>query len=147
MSQRLARSELDQIIAASSALPEPFAETNRVLLSPRWLNNRDQLKKIVTGQRYAPGDVIFQEGEQSDDCAYVICSGRVVAFKGDAQSPMAAESGSNRARATSAAVLSLLCRDRRRRLTRFQCNKKRMAHVSIAPHADRLTHIVTPRSA
>ncbi|HEY4723483.1 MAG TPA: ATP-binding protein [Anaerolineae bacterium] len=61
---------------------------NRSLLSPRWLNNRDQLEKIVTGQHYAPGDVIFQEGEQSDDCAYVICSGRVVAFKGDAQSPM-----------------------------------------------------------
>ena len=88
MAQHFARHELDQIIAASSALPESFAETNRARLSPRWLSNRDQLEKMIMGQRYAPGDVIFQEGEKSDDCAYVICSGRVVAFKGDAQSPM-----------------------------------------------------------
>ena len=88
MSQRFARHELDQIIAASSAPPESFAETNRALLSPRWLINCDRLEEIVTGQRYAPGDVIFREGEESNDCAYVICAGRVVAFKGDAQSPM-----------------------------------------------------------
>jgi signal transduction histidine kinase len=79
--------EFDQML---EALPDP-TEANEPASNLSFLKmfmslGREQLNRLITEQVYAPGDVIFREGEPGD-AMYIIRSGLIVAVKGMLHTP------------------------------------------------------------
>ncbi|MBN1484876.1 MAG: cyclic nucleotide-binding domain-containing protein [Chloroflexia bacterium] len=86
--QRLTEQVLDRLVAAQ---PSP-AEADMALVNAEasFLRQltvvRRGLLKLLADRRYAPGEIVFQEGEKGDSMC-LIRSGRVAIVKGDLQSP------------------------------------------------------------
>ena len=87
-SETLTWPELERLLL--SARPDPEDVLTTALDSPFFrllaATNRQLLDDLMTEQTYAPGEIIFREGEPGD-AMYIIWSGRVAIVKGDFQKP------------------------------------------------------------
>jgi signal transduction histidine kinase len=75
--------ELDRLIAFHPPVLDAVSESP--LLRQLASVDRRLLAKLMTEQRYAPGEFVFREGD-SGDATYLIWSGRAVVLKGGVQS-------------------------------------------------------------
>ena len=85
-SQFLTRQKLDRLLAVSPALSESATLLDSPILSLLAATKRELLAKLMTEQHYAPGQIIFKEGDVGD-AMYIIRSGRVAVVKGGFKSP------------------------------------------------------------
>lgn len=86
--QILSPPELDRLMAAYAAASEESstASLDSPILSLLASTDRESLAKLMTEQSYAPGEIIFKEGD-AGDAMYIIWSGRVAVVKGDFEAP------------------------------------------------------------
>jgi class 3 adenylate cyclase len=86
-SQRLTAQELERLLATQPIDAEsPITSKDSPLLTQLALIDRSLLDRFVVEEHYAPGQIIFKEGDQGD-AMYVIRSGRIAVVKGEIGSP------------------------------------------------------------
>lgn len=87
MTQTLTVEELARLIEAGQPQPESADPSHTSLLRLLTSMGRERLSHLMTEQRYAPGEVVFAEGEHGDAMA-LIWAGRVAVARGGWEAPV-----------------------------------------------------------
>ena len=86
--RKLSPEELESLLAAQEVSADMFASApDAYFLELLASVDRDILNTLMSEERYAPGEVLFQEGD-AGDAMYLLRSGRAAVIKGEFEQPI-----------------------------------------------------------